>query len=788
MALSPGQSKYAQVTGSGPFSVTFASPLTAGNTCYLFVMGSFNNGAFATSDWTIESTNGPGGSSNTQYLLSRIVQGGDGATPPVFFTSTNAGFRVIGIEISGNPAVESIVQSTSTSAPVAGPTTTHNNDLGLLASGSGSGFGSYTAASGWTNDQNDASGSTTLDHIAVPTSGTSLTASPSWSVGGTSAHWMSVALMIGVLTGSGPIGTINLSAPEASGVVFNEGSGPVGTVNLSAPEASGVITIIGNGALGTISLSCPSATPRITATGSLGTISVFPPVTLEARMAQFGLLATTIGTASVRLPQLGAEVLATPTVKIRNCQMGLMVLATGGEIPPKPSPLTLMDAGRNPVMKQRLVNMYAEPTPQGPGASVRYQRPGLYNLATRGAGPIRASFTWNSFRVTVSGPQVWIDANNIGLIPADGLARYAFSDEELVIVSNGQAYYVTVTDVTPITDPDLPDTLVDVLFLAGRFIYVDGKTSQFLWSELGDARNIDGLSFATVAENTADQTRGAMVFVDNIVFFTGRSIEWWYPSEDPDAPFQRSQGRKNDRGLGAQGTMILLDNGVFFVGEDRIVYRTGGAVPIRVSNFTVEDEIRRVTQEDLPDCSAFGVIYGGHTFFVLHLVGRGTWALDVGLKAWAEWKSWNHPLFRVTCCDEHGVAGDRYSGQLMGFNGGVFTDLDDPIERIVGSFLPLKAGSAKNFNLALDCARGVGLASGYGSEPVVEMRYTDHESRNWTAWEPAPLGAMGDATDRAKAIWTQLGAIRAPGRLFEFRCTDPVQFAPYQARFNEVRP
>lgn len=209
---------------------------------------------------------------------------------------------------------------------------------------------------------------------------------------------------------------------------------------------------------------------------------------------------------------------------------------------------------------------------------------------------------------------------------------------------------------------------------------------------------------------------------------------------------------------------------------------------MRVSDFTVEDEIRRVAQDDLPNCSAFGIVYGGHTFFVLHLVGRGTWALDVGLKAWAEWKSWNHPLFRVTCCDEKGVAGDRYSGQLMGFNGGVYTDVGDPIERVVSSFIPLKTGSAKNFNLALDCARGVGLASGYGSDPVVEMRYTDHESRNWTPWEPAPLGIMGDATDRAKAIWTQLGAIRAPGRLFEFRCTDPVPFAPYQARFNEVRP
>src|SRR3569832_958524 len=195
MALAVAQSKFlATPGGSGPFTITFSSALTAGNTVYLFVMGSYFNGTLPSAAWTLESTNGPGGATGTQYLLSRTVQAGDGTTPPAIMTSTNAGFRIIGIEISGNPSVESIVQSTSASAPIAGPTTAHANDLGLLASGSGAGFGAYTPATGWTSAQNDAGGSTTLDYVAVPIVGTSLTASPSWSVGGTSAHWMSVAL------------------------------------------------------------------------------------------------------------------------------------------------------------------------------------------------------------------------------------------------------------------------------------------------------------------------------------------------------------------------------------------------------------------------------------------------------------------------------------------------------------------------------------------------------------------------------------------------------------------
>lgn len=225
MALAVVQSGFANYSSgsSGPFTITFGSSLTTGNTVYLFVSGAYFNGSFPNAGWTIESTNGAGTTgSSTQWLLSRVVQGGDGTTPPAIIVSTNAGFAIQGIEISGTPAVEAVVQSTSTSSPITGPTTANANDIGLLASGFGSGFGSYTPASGWTNDRNNSSQSTSLDNIAVPSSGTSLTASPSWSNGGTSAHWMSVALKANSavnvsVTGAAAVGAAGIVAPAFAG-------------------------------------------------------------------------------------------------------------------------------------------------------------------------------------------------------------------------------------------------------------------------------------------------------------------------------------------------------------------------------------------------------------------------------------------------------------------------------------------------------------------------------------------------------------------------------------------
>lgn len=271
MALAVVQSKFASVGTSPPYQITFNSALTAGNICYLFLYGSLNTASLNTTDWTVESTNGPGGGTGTQYLLSRVVQGGDGATPPVFATGTVASFAVCGIEISGSPLVEAIVQSTSTSAPIAGPTTANNNDLGLLASGGGSGFGGYTPSAGWTNDINDGAGSTSLDHIAVPSSGTSLTASPSWAAGGTSGHWMNVALKINAATN---VSLTGVSATGAAGTLAEHYDSNVSPTGVAAVGTVGSPGFNQNGSFNLAGISATGAARQITNTGGFNLVGV----------------------------------------------------------------------------------------------------------------------------------------------------------------------------------------------------------------------------------------------------------------------------------------------------------------------------------------------------------------------------------------------------------------------------------------------------------------------------------------------------------------------------------
>lgn len=434
-------------------------------------------------------------------------------------------------------------------------------------------------------------------------------------------------------------------------------------------------------------------------------------------------------------------------------------------------------------MKRRTLNMFYEKTPKGANKSIHRPRPGLDRVLTLGNGPTRLNFLWNGHRIVISDTDAYWDGIRVGMVPGGDFCRYAVSEEQVVIGANNHAFLIDATGVTQITDPDIPANVADVGFLAGRFIYLDGNSSQFFWSAVGDAANIDGLAFATADENSAEVLRACFVFNDDVVFLTNAGTEWWAPQDDIDNPYQRSPGRKYTKGIAARNTTVLLDNTMFWLGSDKFVYRAS-AVPQRQSSHDIEDLFEQLSAEDLAGCYAFGYVVGGHSFYVVTLPGLGTWAFDVATTEWAQWGSWGKDRFRGVTYDGQ-YLGDYFSGNLYQFNINSNQDDADPMERIVSAYAPVESGYARNPNVHLKAVKGVGNLTGAAVAPVVEMRFSDNEGSNFSVWLWAALGAFGDKSDAAKAVWRMLGSIRAPGRLYEFRCTDPVYFCAVQAQLNE---
>lgn len=520
---------------------------------------------------------------------------------------------------------------------------------------------------------------------------------------------------------------------------------------------------------------------------SLGNLTLSAPeveLVTHAQVTQMGaMVIAQQGDVNSQVTQMGAQAIAGVFANLEVTQMGLLVLAATAPLPRVPNPLNVADRGRQEILRTRTVNMFSEPTDEGPSGWALMGRPGLKTLATRGNGPIRACFKWLGFQMVVSGANVYIDNDNIGVIPNNGPVYWAISSEQCVLVTSLRAYLVTTEDVTIIENENLLN-VANVWFLAGRFIYSDADNSGiYRYSALNDAETLDGLSFAS-AEADPDAITGGIVFNDNLMLTGETTSEWHYSTNDNTAPFQRSIGRTYNIGCKSPQSIVETNSRLFFVGHTRLPY-AAEAVPRDVSDATVAKLLRRLSTEELADVVGYEAYYEKHFFWVLKIPRGGTWAYDTSYDKWYEWKSHDLDQFRVSCSDDD-IFGDSQSGKLFQFEGQTYTDDDDPLERVCSAWLPMSRGQERQFNVILMCQKAVGKASGQGLDPVVEMRFSDDLGKSFSIWSETEMAPMGQTGKEWTAEWTGLGMVSSPGRLFEFRVSDPVMFTVYQVKYNEV--
>lgn len=126
----------------------------------------------------------------------------------------------------------------------------------------------------------------------------------------------------------------------------------------------------------------------------------------------------------------------------------------------------------------------------------------------------------------------------------------------------------------------------------GSFILCVKANSQRVYFIRPGETTIDGLDFFEAESDTDDLLE--VVKVGDQAWLVGtKSIEPWYlnGSTDPNAnPFSRVQGRPFSIGA-REGTVVVLANSVFLVGDDNVVYRIQGG-PTPISNPAISERIR----------------------------------------------------------------------------------------------------------------------------------------------------------------------------------------------------
>jgi hypothetical protein len=436
-----------------------------------------------------------------------------------------------------------------------------------------------------------------------------------------------------------------------------------------------------------------------------------------------------------------------------------------------------------------LMNMFVESDPTNLiDKIVRLQRPALVPFGNVGNGPIRGMFQeagiFGGKFIVVSGPQLaLVNSDGVktpvsGEVEGSGRVSIAANKLRTLIATGGKLYMTDGVTLTTVATPD--DVPMSAVAEMNGYFLISQTNSQRIYFIPPGATTIDALDFFS-AENSADNVVTLKTIGDELWALGESSIEPFSPTGGADLPFARLSGRVYPKGCANRDTAVPLDNSLFWVGSDKIVYRAD-TVPQRVSDNGIEERLRKA---DATGFRAWAYALDGHTFYVLTIGTQGTFAFDVSTQTWCQFQTYGRETWRAHLGTQSDgsliVAGDDTTGQLWRLDPEASTDDGEPIIRELTGAVPVigKPVRCNNFH--------VRVSTGHvkpGLIPKLMLTISDDEGQTWDDWRYIELPPTGVYNFLA-AEWG-LGLMREPGRVFKLRMTDDCVARISYSRINEA--
>ena len=449
---------------------------------------------------------------------------------------------------------------------------------------------------------------------------------------------------------------------------------------------------------------------------------------------------------------------------------------------------------------QRTVNLYPVLDPLGKETAALYGTPGLSQFATipNDAQAVRGAFTsanGRSFLVASNSLFEVFSTGTCTLLASMGVNSNAVFTEPVTMDENGfelaicdgqdlWIYSYALQTITKVADADADfPGAATVCFMDGYFVFNDPDTGKFYVTSLYEGNEVDALDFAS-AESSPDDIVCVKKVLGMLWLFGKRTVEIWANQGGGDFPFSRIEGASMDMGCAGAHTVSVLDNSVFWVGDDvrggAIVYRANGATPQRISTHAIELILSRLST--LSELRSYSYQQSGHLFYVLTGGGlsttlvydatTGQWHERAYLNAAGEYEC----QLGVTCTYAFGkhLVGDRLSATIYEMSEDYFSDNGNPIKRErIFTHLYNEGMRTRINELQVDFERGVGLTTGQGSEPAVALQISSDLGKTYGDEHTANIGAKG--VFRPRVVWRRLGM----GSAFTFKITmsDPVKVA-----------
>lgn len=451
---------------------------------------------------------------------------------------------------------------------------------------------------------------------------------------------------------------------------------------------------------------------------------------------------------------------------------------------------TRSDRGLPP---EKLVNMVQEQRPDGrtaliatggctPFSVVGSAIRGLLQMDGVLGGDLVVVGSSAVYRVTSAG-----SVSTVGSITAPSLARIATSLTETVAVIDGNAYQILSGGVNQLLDPDLGQ-VVDVVYGAGLFVYVEKDSDRIKWSEVLNAGVIGSASFAT-AEKRPDRLRGCAMVGEDLVLFGYETLEIWAATGDITAPFQPRSGATSSIGCASRDSITTFNddqvgNRVAWLANDRTIRINTGGGAQNITPFSLAEELGTLTDSQIKAVNGYTWSEEGRNL-VAFTLPASTWVYNVSTGLWNKRSSLDGPLAISSVVEAWGkqIAARTDSNALGIMDPRERYDMGNIIVRNWTGSVPVDSDAFPIDTLTLRMA--LGDDPDVDTERFVWMRYSDTRGRIWSDWQRRSLGIQGNY--RSSVEWGPCGASEAPGRVFEFEIRDAYRPTVSAIFINEVK-
>lgn len=444
-----------------------------------------------------------------------------------------------------------------------------------------------------------------------------------------------------------------------------------------------------------------------------------------------------------------------------------------------------------PLSAQQLINLSYEPADEETKTQEAvYGTPGLTLFSTIGSGRIWGMHVLSGLLYVVSGNNVYTvdsngDATSLGTVGtvSDVVIMDDNGTHVIIVLEAGTAYVATATTLAQITDVDFP-SVVSVTVLDAYAVFNKKDTRQYIISNLNDATAYNAGDIKS-AEEAQDLLVRVIANHNELWLFGELVTRIHYNPDTAGFPFVANKSVTIDRGCAAKRSVAQEDNTLFWLGDDRTIYRADGYTPKRISTHAIEKAIQGYAT--VSDAEAFVYTQDGHKHYVITFpTEEETWVGDLSTGKWHQRQSFEKGRWKATShafIYSKNLVGDFETGKIYELDLTKYTDDGSTIQRIMT--FPIVHNNDKRIvfsNFKVDFDSGVGLTTGQGSNPQVMMDYSNDGGVSFTSNELwRDIGKIGETETRA--VWNKLGIARQ--RVFRIKVSDPVRVAITGAYINE---